>query len=114
MRVGVVAFESKIFESEVLDALALRVHHQLGQRTRLARELQLRLFEVVRIKVRVAKGVDEVSYLKIAYLRHHMGEKRIGSDVEGHTEERVSRALVQLAAEPVVGDIELEQAMAGR
>ena len=43
-----------------------------------------------------------------------MRQQRIGGDVEGHAEEHVGGALVELAGEPAVGDVELEQAVAGR
>ena len=42
-----------------------------------------------------------------------MGQQRIGRDVEGYAQKRVGRTLIELAAEPAIGDIELEQAVAG-
>jgi hypothetical protein len=48
------------------------------------------------------------------HLRHHHGQQRVGGDVERHAEEDVGRALVELAGQPAVGDVELEQAVAGR
>ena len=42
-----------------------------------------------------------------------MREQRVAGDVEGHAQEDVGRALVELAGEPAVGDVELEQAVAG-
>ena len=43
-----------------------------------------------------------------------MRQQRIGRDVERHAQEDVGGALVELAGQPAVGDIELEQAVAGR
>jgi hypothetical protein len=47
-------------------------------------------------------------------LRHHVGQQRVGGDIEGHAEEDVGAALVQLAGQLAVGDIELEEGVAGR
>ena len=62
----------------------------------------------------VAGGVDELSGLEAADLREHHREQCVGGDVEGHSEEDVGRALVELAAELAAGHIELEEAVAGR
>ena len=80
----------------------------------LAAELQVHLVQVVLIDVRVAEGVHEVAWLETAHLRHHHREQRIAGNVERHSEEYVGRALVELAREFAVGDIELEQAVARR
>ena len=64
--------------------------------------------------MRVAEGVDELAGLQAGDLRHHHGQQRIGGDVERHAEEDVGGALVELAGELAVGDVELEQAVAGR
>ena len=59
--------------------------------------------------MRVAEGVDELSDLEVGDLRDHVREERIGGDVEGNAEEEVARALVELAREPSIRDVELEQ-----
>ena len=64
--------------------------------------------------MRIAERMDEVARLQPGHLRHHHGQQRIGSDVEGHAEEDIARTLVELAREPAFRDIELEQAVAGR
>ena len=63
--------------------------------------------------MRVAERVDEFAGLQAGHLRHHHRQQRIGGDVEGHAEEDVGGALVELAGEPPLRDIELEEAMAG-
>ena len=78
------------------------------------RELFARLLEMVQVKVRIAKSVDEVAGLEAGHLRHHQRQQRVGRDVERNAEEDVPGALVQLTGEPALGDIELEQAVAGR
>ena len=62
----------------------------------------------------VASGVDEVATLQTAYLCHHLKEKGVGCDIERHTEEGVGTALVELEGEFAIGNIELEQTVAGR
>ena len=64
--------------------------------------------------MRVAERVDEDAGLEPAHLRHRHGQQRVGGDVERHAEEDVGRALIELARQRAVGDVELEQAMARR
>ena len=58
--------------------------------------------------------MDKFSGLQAAHLRYHEREQGIGGDVEGNAQEHVGAALVQLAGEPAIGHIELEEAVAGR
>ena len=68
---------------------------------------------MVVVDVGIAEGVDEVAILQAACLCNHHGEKSIGGNVERDTEENVGRALVELAAETTVGNIELEEDVTG-
>ncbi len=77
-----------------------------------AGQLQPRLIEVVGVQVRVAQGVHEVAGDQPDDLRHHLGEQRVRGDVEGHTQEDIGRALVQLAGQPAVRHVELEHGVA--
>jgi hypothetical protein len=54
---------------------------------------------VVAVDVAVAAGPDEVAHVQVALLRHHVGQQRVAGDVEGHAQEDVGAALVELAAE---------------
>ena len=63
-----------IHELEVLvlvveDARRPALDHELRQRERRARELQVRLLEVIQVQVAVAAGPDELAGLEIALLR---------------------------------------------
>ena len=69
---------------------------------------------MVEVEVRVAQRKDEFARLEIRHLRHHQREQRVGGDVERHAEEKVGAALVHLARERAVGDVELEQRVARR
>ena len=74
----------------------------------------MHLIEMVEIDVGVAEGVDKIAGLQPAHLRHHHREQRIGGDVEGYAEEYIRTALVELAGEPPLGHVKLEQRVAGR
>ena len=63
--------------------------------------------------MRIAEGVHEIADAQAADLRDHVGEQRVAGDVERHTEEDVAAALVELAAELAVRDVELEHRVAG-
>jgi hypothetical protein len=64
--------------------------------------------------VEISEGVDEIASLEPAHLRDKVGEERVARDVERHAEEDVGAALVELAAQLAVRDVELEQGVAGR
>jgi hypothetical protein len=116
--VRVVALDRDVLEVEAVDHGDRRVEAQRRQRPGLAGQLQLRLLEVVEVEVRVAQGVHEVTDLEAGHLRDHVGEQGVGGDVEGHAQEHVGRALVELAAEPATrgrgGHVELEHRVARR
>ena len=61
----------------------------------------------------VAAGPDEVTHLQVRLLGHHLGEQRVGGNVERHTQEDVGAALVHLAREPAFSHVELEERVAG-
>jgi hypothetical protein len=64
-------------------------------------------------KYGVAEGVHKFTRRIAADLRQHQREQGIGGDVERHAQEDVGAALVELAGKLAIGDVELEQAMAG-
>ena len=68
---------------------------------------------MVHVDVRVTTSPDEFAHLQVALLRHHVREQRVAGDVERHAEEHVCAALVQLARQLAVGDVELEQRVTG-
>ena len=68
---------------------------------------------MIEVQVAVAAGPDELAGLEVALLREHVRQQRVAGDVEGHAEEDIGAALVELTGQPAVGDVELEQRMAG-
>ena len=62
----------------------------------------------------VAERVHEVTGPQPADLGDHGGEQGVRGDVERDAEEDVGRALVELAGQPAVGDVELEHRVARR
>ncbi len=79
-----------------------------------ARQLFARLFEMIPVKMQIAKSVNEFTARQAADLRHHHGEERIARDVEGHAEKKIGAALVKLATERAVLDVKLKKRVAGR
>jgi hypothetical protein len=110
---GIVPFQREVFVAEGVDFFDrwVQLHH--GQGAALAGELELGLLEVVLVEVEVAEGVDEFAGLEVADLGGHHGEQGVAGDVEGHAEEEIGAALVQLAAQLAAIDKELKQAVAG-
>ena len=110
--VWVVAFEGEILEDKILEAGAGGIENHARQGAALAGKLQASLLEVVGVEVEVAECVNKRAGLESADLRDHEREECVGGDIEGHAEEEVCAALVELATEFAVLDIELKQRMA--
>ena len=92
----VVIHNFKILILEVVNFFHRRIQFHLRQRTRFARELQLRLLDVVRVKMQVAERVDEFARLQPADLRDHQREHRVAGDVERHAQKNIRAALIHL------------------
>ena len=69
---------------------------------------------MVVVYVGVTKRVNEFSGLVSGDLCHHLQQQRIGRDIERHSEEEIRAALVQLQAQPVAIDEELEHGVTRR
>ncbi len=110
----IVALQREILEAEGIEVFngGIDLHHRPG--ARLARELEFRLLQMIRVKMQIAEGVDKFAWLQITHLRDHQGEQRVAGDVERHAEKKIRAALVELATKPSLIDEELEQTMAGR
>lgn len=54
------------------------------------------------------------SHLELCDVCNHVGQKCIASNIEGHPEAHVTRALVQLTRQLTIAHVELTQSMAGR
>src|SRR5689334_98660 len=111
---GIVALDDDVLITESEEIVDLWIQMQRGQRAWLAAELLARLFDVIEIQMRVAESMYEFTGLQAANLRHHHREQRIGCDVERDTEKNVSAALIELARQPALRHIELEECMARR
>ena len=111
---SIVVFQFEIFKMEVENVLYIRIQFHRGERARSSRELQARLFQMVEIEMRVARSVNEVASAESAYLRHHLQEKCIRSNVERHSQERVGRTLIELERQAAISHVELKEHVAGR
>ena len=114
MRVRVVVGEGEIGVVEAEDVLNVGIDKHLGQGPRLAGELQFHLLEVVAVDMRVAEGMHKIAVLQSAHLCYHHGKQCVRRYVERHPEENIRRTLVQLARQPSLRHVELEQDMAWR
>ena len=92
----VIIHQLKVFVLEVEDVLHVGINLHLGQWTRLAGELQIHLFQMIEVQVRVADGVNEVAGLQARHLSHHHQQERIRGNVERHAQEGIRTALVHL------------------
>src|SRR5215210_212225 len=90
-RLRIVTLNHDVVVSEVEQRAHGRIEPQLGKRPQRAGELQAGLLQVVGVEVGVAERVDEIAGLEPRRLRHHVGEQRVGGDVEGNAEEHVGR-----------------------
>lgn len=109
----IVAHELEVLIGEVEQRADLGIDLHAGKRAGSPFELLAGLVEMGEIEMGVAERMDELSGFEARHLRHHQREQRVRGDVEGHAEKDIGRALIELAGEPPVGNIELEQAMAG-
>lgn len=114
-RVGIVSFQTEIVVAEVRYFAHIWIDVHFRQGSWLAVQLFVHLIKVVLVDVQVAEGVNKISGFEIADLCHHLGQQRVGSDIERHAEEQVGTALVELAAQAAVLGIDekLKKGVAG-
>ena len=110
----IVAGQRDVVIDKIEQRIDLRIERQPWQRPWLALKLEARLLDVIEIEVCIAEGVDQLPRLQPGHLRHHHRQQGVGGDVERYAEENIARALIELARQLSVRNVELEQAMAGR
>src|SRR5690606_11446138 len=88
--------------------------HELREPPRLTGELQIRLLEMIQVKMAVAPGPDELARLEVALLCEHVRQERVRRDIERHAEEHVGASLIELARQTAVRDVELEERVTRR
>ena len=64
--------------------------------------------------MQVTEGMHEIAHLKTAHLSHHVSQERVTGDIEGHAQEQIGAALIELATELPLTDVKLEKRVAGR
>src|SRR5438045_4067327 len=94
VRMRIVVLEDEIFRFVIEESLTAILDDQSGQGPRLSRKLKLRLLEMVGIEVAIAPGPDERPRLKFALARQHVGQQRVGCDIERNAQEDVRAALI--------------------
>ena len=80
---GIVAFEADVVEGEGVDGFHIGIEVEGGQGAGLAGELELRLVEVVLVKVQIAEGVDEIAGFVAADLGDEVGKEVGRIEIEG-------------------------------
>lgn len=83
-----------ILISELINRFHLRIEFELRNLPRITTQLLFRLIQMIRIQMRVAQRVNEITDLKITDLRDHMREECIRCYVERNAEEDIAAALV--------------------
>ena len=66
---------------------------------------------MIQIQVCVTSCNNQVPESQVGYLRRHHNKQSVRSDVERQSQERICRTLVELEAQPAIGDIILEKAV---
>lgn len=61
VRVGLISYKLEILKLEIEDIRHMRIKVHLGQLEGFARELFLRLFQMIGIQMRIAKSVNELT-----------------------------------------------------
>ena len=93
----IVTYKFKILILEIKDILHTWVYLHYRKSARLTGKLKLNLLKMVGLDVSVTCRVYEFTWLKTANLSNHHCQKGIGSEIEWHSEEHVSTALIELA-----------------
>lgn len=69
---------------------------------------------MVCVDVCIAERMSENAGLQVTFLGDHMHQNSVAGDVERYAQREIGAALVKLAVQPAVYDIELEKQMTGR
>ena len=92
------------------------VENHSWQRSRFARELKLRLVEMIFVEMRVSQSVNELTWLKTSHLRDHHAKQCVACDIERNAQENIGASLVHLQREfsaravgSATGNIELKK-----
>ena len=100
----------EVLETEPEQIVDFRIEPHPRQRIRFTPELQARLRQVVGIQVRITERMHEIAGFEPGYLRHHHQQQRVRGDVERHAEENIGAALVKLARQAAVGNVNWKNA----
>ena len=87
-------------------------NYEFRELGRFSLELESQAFDVIEINMRVAERVSENAGREVAFLGDHVHECCVARDVERDAECDVGGALVELAIESSVDDVELEEEVA--
>jgi hypothetical protein len=97
--VALIVQDFKVFVFVFKDGCGLSLDVQGGVCKWRSAELKRNLFFVIAVNVAITTGPNEIANLQIALLRHHVSQQGVACNVEGHAQEDIGAALVQLATE---------------
>ena len=96
MRLRDIVNQLEIIEYETENIFLLGIDFNAGQIARAALKLRARLVNMIEIEMRVAQRMHEITGFQIAHLRQHLRQQRIGSNIERHAKENISRTFKTL------------------
>lgn len=109
---GIVVRQFEVLESEVEQVVHRLVETHRRKRAWFTLQLRIDLFEMIEIDVRITERVHEGTRLHVHDLGDHHRQQGVRGDVERDSQKKICTALVQLARQPAVDDVELEEGVA--
>jgi IS1 family transposase len=106
--VWVVSNNLKVRKLKVVNVLLGRIDLELGKGSRLSLQLLLQSLHMIQVDMGIPDGVNEVTRFATGYLRHHVGEKSVGSNIERDTQSHVGTTLIHLARNFILDRIHLK------
>ena len=89
MRVRFIIDQLEIAVLKLEDPFLRRIELHLRRREGFAGQLQLCLFEVIEVQVRIAERMNKFAGLQLADLCHHQRQQRIRGEIERHAEKDI-------------------------
>lgn len=111
-RIRVIILKGKIGIFKAKNIFFLSINFHFWKISWCTSKLLFHLFNMIIIDMHITKSMNKFSGFQISYLCHHHRKECIRSNIEGNTEEYISRALIQLTRKLPIRNIELKKRMA--
>lgn len=93
----------EIFKLKLVNVHLFRVEFEEGEGVWVSSQLVTKWFDMIRVDVSIAKGMNEFTWLETANLGQHASKQSIARDIEGHAKTKVARSLIHLARKFSIG-----------